>query len=495
MIVVLAKAFLAEAALADGVRKCGLAVMALAACALGLAAAPASGQTVDGRIIMEMARDALGDITAIEARIKLSGDGALGSGIMAAGESDLRMARLAEPTDKMAFAVLLTGAGHDSPDNQQIQRVGVFYEAERTHWLDPNAKTLYTKDEALTELPRTLMPSATSLLWLHTLAQALPYERELAAGVKYKVKSQETVGGEVCDVVVVTYPKDDRPESISTRQHENADKSTWHIAVSDHLPRRIVWTAGAGMIPLNFKQEIVEIKANPPGLDLASLELEQPAEYTTHQVALGAFPAGHPQADSRTGRPQADQKPKEAPAPPKVVLPAAPDFKLVTADDEEVTKATVAGRVSVLYFWGTWSTLSDKVSPLLSTMTGRFKDQAVDVYGVAVRENSVERPAAHMAAKAYDFTLLVHPESPRKMDVARAFNVRRYPTAVVLTGEGRIAHTAVLSREIKPEEFIAGVEEAVRGQLKELAQAGHQSGDQSGDEADSDSADSEAAPE
>lgn len=467
------------------------AAMLIAAIAALLLAPVAAGQSdaeKDARAIFEAARNALADVDALSMRVIASGSGSLGSDIMPAGEAEVEYARAEEPFDGFAMAAKISGAGTDSPRDTESQRIGVLYLPDHTKWIDHERDALVTANEPLAEVDQS--PSVTAMFHIAEIASAEPYERELNAD-SYELGEPETVGGVMCDVVTVEYAEanlndqndDGAPGSGGYAQMlSTADRATWYIAQSDRLPRRIETVQSAqDLLVLRFIRQIRDVEINPEGLDLASLEIDAPEGYATARAAsdtrdgtLRANRDASRQRDARqqrarsTGDKRGDtREPAEGSREDTTdERPQAPDFELAKANGEKVTDDTIEGEVSLLYFWGTWCVPCRTISPLVSDLVEAFEDDPVNIYGVAIRERSADAPQSYLEEKGYKHTLLLHPGNPGGMKVARAFQVRRYPTLIVIGPDGGIAHTDFPGRDQSSEDLVAGVEEAIREELK-----------------------------
>ncbi len=114
--------------------------------------------------------------------------------------------------------------------------------------------------------------------------------------------------------------------------------------------------------------------------------------------------------------------------------PYAPDFSITTAEGEHITLEDLRGKVVVLDFWGTWCPPCVESVPSLRTLHKKFsKEPSFVLIGVSTdQEEEVWR----------SFTTkerMVWPQYwDRERRVVRAFNVRAYPTYIVIDHEGII---------------------------------------------------------
>ena len=121
---------------------------------------------------------------------------------------------------------------------------------------------------------------------------------------------------------------------------------------------------------------------------------------------------------------------------------AAPDFTLVTLDDQEVTLSELGGSVVVLDFWATWCPPCRMGLPKLQEFANWARQEGVDVkvypvnMGERVRGNDQKRQKVQQFWQSQGFTM------PTLMDydsaVAEAFEVGSIPHTVVIGPDGTL---------------------------------------------------------
>lgn len=74
---------------------------------------------------------------------------------------------------------------------------------------------------------------------------------------------------------------------------------------------------------------------------------------------------------------------KDTPRPGATVPPFQIDF----ADGTTVTNASILGKITVLYFWGTWCGPCRKFTPALVSINHKFKDRGVQFLGIATADD------------------------------------------------------------------------------------------------------------
>ena len=125
-------------------------------------------------------------------------------------------------------------------------------------------------------------------------------------------------------------------------------------------------------------------------------------------------------------------------------------------DGTTYDNASQRGRVTVLYYWGSWCVPCRTFSPLVSELASDFADQNVDVLGLAIRERNPDAPKQIMADKRYAHTLALGAEQ-----TVRPFNVRVYPTIVVIGPDQTILASERPRKDTSAEETIGTVRDAI----------------------------------
>lgn len=351
------------------------------------------------------------------------------------------------PEGDAPAALRLAGTGRDRQDNPE-RSFDTLYEGDRIVFLDHDRKqrveaTAQSKDPRLS-VPNTLRPEE--------LTAPTPLSAMLE-GTEVALEGEQTLDGQACDIVLVTFPEADDP-----RQRRTYARERWYIARADAFPRRIEKIAEWPMIGrITMTVDFTDVRLNP-GLSEGDLTLEAPEGYTDAAGRAVVRPAAVRPAGDAQPRPGAapQEQAAEDPAPPSR-FPVAPEFAITDDDGKPYTTQTQAGRTTVLYFWGTWCVPCREYSPLVSAMAESFADAPVDVLGVAVREQSPDAARALMDEKGYKHTLAMAPDG-----LPGDFRVRVYPTIVVIGPDQSLRLVTRPQRDVTPEALMEQVNEAVR---------------------------------
>lgn len=412
---------------------------------------PASAQEADPRAVLEASAEAVGATPGFEARIRLSGEG-----------SELIRSTMPELDGRLFFgrtddgaALRATGEAKDRADGEakpfDVARVG-----DKVAWTDDGKKTVSVR--AATPDPRDA-PTAVRLMHLANLIEENPFGAALERAESLEHEGEREVGGETCDVVLVKFPEQQPGRSRSGQGTHTAER--WFIAKSDRLPRRLEQVTDAGMIRFSLVTELTGLQTGPQSPD--RLDVRRPEGYTIDdRTAARPAPARDAvRTATDTGAETGGEEPAEPdPAPARPQNPLAPAFAFTPDAGSEVTNETQQGRVTVLYFWGTWCIPCRAVSPKISELAAEHADAPVDVFAPAIRERDPEAPRSYLRENEYKHRLVLGADG-----LARTFSVRVYPTIVVIDTEGRIAYTGHPSGDRPPETLAEEVSAAVERAL------------------------------
>ena len=120
---------------------------------------------------------------------------------------------------------------------------------------------------------------------------------------------------------------------------------------------------------------------------------------------------------------------------------AAPDFEIVTAEGQRVSRADFTGQVLVLNFWATWCETCLVEIPSLQAFQAKFAGSGVHVLAISVDENE----------KAYREFLERHrinfetARDPRRI-VSSRFGTFQIPETYIIGKDGRVAGKVISNR-------------------------------------------------
>jgi peroxiredoxin len=141
----------------------------------------------------------------------------------------------------------------------------------------------------------------------------------------------------------------------------------------------------------------------------------------------------------------------------------APDFSMTTSEGEYISLEDLRGKVVLLDFWGTWCPPCVESVPALRDLRKRYaKDKSFVMIGIS--SDSVEPKWRDFIAKnQMDWTQYLD----RDHHVQRAFDVRAFPTYIMIDHEGIVRFREITSSW----ERTGDLDDAIRKYLKILAKA------------------------
>lgn len=119
--------------------------------------------------------------------------------------------------------------------------------------------------------------------------------------------------------------------------------------------------------------------------------------------------------------------------------PFAPDFSIITSEGEHITLEDLRGKVVVLDFWGTWCPPCVESVPSLRALNKRFSKEPQFML-IGISSDSEEEKWREFTTKEK----MIWPQFwDRNRQVQRAFNVRAFPTYIVIDHEGIVRFRSV----------------------------------------------------
>ena len=111
----------------------------------------------------------------------------------------------------------------------------------------------------------------------------------------------------------------------------------------------------------------------------------------------------------------------------------APDFQLLTLDQEPVSLGSLQGNPVVLNFWASWCGPCVLEMPVLEEVYQEYSDQGLIVLAVNVRE-SPSRVEEFVQSKELSFPVVLDTGG----EVSQQYSIRYYPTTFFIDGDGII---------------------------------------------------------
>lgn len=432
--------------------------------------------------VLRAARDAVEALEGLAYNVTLGGEGSGPlAGLTPTGEGQVRMVRAEIPGLGGTWHRRVTGQVTEARSGRtpiDLLRAPKFDE-----WADEESETVVRRP---TSRRPPVSQASYRLLMIGEMMGGEPFSAELN-GVSVRHEGEAEVDGTACDVIRVEYDPNDRARLSTTIPSVVA---VWSIARDDRLPRRIERINEGGGISLTIVQELSDVRSDP-GLSPEDLRLDVPEGWTlddrlARERARRRPPPSQDKdrarqiAEERRGRaqregqedtrPDRDAMDAAAESGQTESYEAAPDFEFIDPEGETIDNAEIEGRVTVLYFWGTWSATARDYSPLIGELAEKYKDRPVSVYGPVVNQRRRSAVLQAVEENGYAFTPLFGTggRGVGADDVARAMGVRFFPTVFVLDGRGRIRLKEAAGRDADPKSVADKVDEAISAALEDL---------------------------
>jgi len=410
---------------------------------------PAYGQEDDPSAVLDASRSAISELGGFTANFSMRGDG-----------SDMIKSTMPSMNGQMVFgehpeygrSIRMYGSARDKAEGETYA-IDLLRSTEVLVWVDMKERTI---NEYPADSTARGIPTAAKLMMLDSLLDADPYGRRLGEAESIAIEAQEQVGGELCDVVRIDYAKPARAASRSRSVQASYTSARFFISTSDRLPRRVDHITDGGMIKFRMITELTNLVGVKPSDE--QIRVNRLDGFTLNSRLDTAKPEEtQPATDTPVTTPS--EKPV---APVGQRLPRAPGFEFTDVEGEKVNNNTQSGRVTVLYFHGSWCLPCRETSPLMSGLAESFATQDVDVFAVAVRERDPEAVLSDYENAGYSGRLVLNADSS-----ASRFRVRLYPTVVVINKAGEIVFEDHLKKGFDAQQLAdatkAAVQDAIAG--------------------------------
>jgi len=403
-------------------------------------------QSLDARTALEDCSNALAGVESGSARWTIEG---LGDGMFkelsGSGSGDLKWIRI-DDTRGVRYTGTMTRTSKSEPET-----VDMVFTEQRVTQLDKDADLFIERG------PNDLRPhpklATLRKLMLDFWVEETPfaYELENATSIDFLDEAQQAAG-ETCDVIEIRLPELN-PAAKQQHPRRSANLVRVFVARSDGLPRRIETAAETQLGTVGDAVTLHDLKT---GLMLMPSDVmhELPAGWRVDSnlpMGLRTRAPGQPAPVTDAGGQET-----EPDAPRTVTRPRAANYEFTTETSREISWDSQRGRVTVLYFWGSWCLPCRQFGPLVSDLAANTAEAPIDVFGLAVRERNPATARNIVAENDYAFELALNADP-----LASDFRVRVYPTIVVIDKEGRLVRSVRLEAGKTPEETMQSVREAV----------------------------------
>lgn len=424
--------------------------------ALALAPVKANAQDLSPTDILDASKQALAEIGGFRAQLKLSGEGGMFTDTLPSMTGILFYGA----HDEWGRVIHVVGESKDRKEAPSVP-IDMLIANDRYVWLDREKQTI---NETRNQHGIRGNPTYLTMILLDSIINEDPFARDANNAQSIEHVGQETINGVLCDQIAIKLAekKKGRP-SAGQPMHTDA---VWSIGAADRLPRKIVQISGTDSFVIRLVFELSNLKILDQ-VDPNNLDIMRPEGFKFLSKLPKPRPENEPgdeklpEADDELPAPKPQgQRTPTPPAPKGPAVTMAPPYSFTPQGKSEVSNATQQGRVTVLYFWGSWCVPCVQSSPLVSTLTTDFASDPVDVFGLAIREANPRQTENDFRSSGYAHALAINPTQ-----VASAFKVRVYPTIAVINRHDEIVFQEGIGRDVNVERLIEHTREAVRKAL------------------------------
>jgi thiol-disulfide isomerase/thioredoxin len=411
----------------------------------------AGAQDKNPNEILDASRDALQEISGLSAQFRMKGDG---GSMFADTLPSMNGQFFFGNHDELGKVIHCIGEIREQ-QTSPTQAIDMLIASDRYLWTEISKRTI--NERPIASSTRGL-PTGFQLVLIDSIISDDPFAKDANNAQSIDLLAQETISGVLCDVIHIKRAK---PDARSNRTGKGAYTDVrWYIGDKDKLPRKVDHITDAGLVKITLSFELNNIKIIDPTqlqLDIArpdgfTFKSTMPKERTEEQVEDPAIPTITEPSLQPTDR-TANPNPK--PAEPRIKR--APSYAFTPASGSETNNATQDGRVTVLYFWGSWCVPCKATSPLVSQLTQDFALEPVDVFGLAIREADPAQTTLDFNSSNFLHALVLDADQ-----LISSFKVRVFPTIVVIDHTGVITYQRSINKETTAEDLVESAREAVQ---------------------------------
>ena len=368
---------------------------------------PRGPRTPDAVAVLQAAAEAVKDGYAATVKSYFEGTASL-AGMFPKSEGRWAQLPLHE---EGKWAVRYAGFGTLMTQKDPID-FDILWLPDRIAWLDHDTETFNVQPHGGRKTGAAFQLASGP--WGQAEPLATGFAAALASAAAIEIRDPAEIDGLACDVVAIT-------------QKAGSDPTIWYFGRADHLPRRCEL-----VLPENpqmsgaFRVDFVDGAAGGSAV--------QDSDWTI------TAPDGYNESISNQFRESPEETARQVLTTPDSADPASvgagrPDWEVPDSEGVLVSPGSLRGKVSVLYFWGTWSPACKKATPEVQALVQAYAGQPVEVISMAFREADADSVVA--AARSQGQTWR---QVPAADEAATILSVRLAPAIVVLGKGGELLY-------------------------------------------------------
>ncbi len=404
--------------------------------------------------ILDASKAAIAEIGGFQAQFRMSGEG----GSMFADTMPSMSGQLIFGThDEFGRVVHTIGEGRDK-QTEPSRPLDQLIANDRFIWVD-------REDKTINEVPNSPnargVPSSLTLVLVSSIISDDPFAKDANNAESITLGAQEEVAGELCDQVMIKRAK---PEGNARAGAQSYTDVIWWISTKDKLPRKVHQITDAGMVKITLSFEMSNLRLIDPRPEQLDVRRPDDFQFISKMPKAPVIDASvgtreTPETIDRT--PSTTTKPTQT-EPARPGTPGAPSFAFSTTEGTSIDNATQDGRVTALYFMGSWCIPCAETSPLVDTLRTEITDEAFDLFALSIREGDPARAQRLFSASYPKIPMSVNPGT-----ISADFKVRVFPTLVVIDRSGSIVFQKSISKDYTAEQLVnetkGAIEQALAG--------------------------------